>query len=269
MVVPARRPVVDALRTALRERFGAEIDVRRRLEGEPIPSGWTHVDRGIGGGLRPGESALLVGDAGSGTLALATAWARETTRRGEPVIAFDAAGTCLPHAWIEPEDARAPIWTVRTRGGEVWAALDIALRSGAFGMAVLLEPPPAPNGVGVRVSRVARERGARVVVAQWPGIHDAPWAPTYRVGLTAGLVRWVDGPLGAAPSTRRVEVVVGTNGRGGERGATTIGAGVELDRLRPLPRAPDRRAPSGRGGRTRRTRGPSGAGDGGADPVDR
>ncbi len=264
MVVPARRPVVDALRTALRERFGAEIDPRRRLEGEPIPSGWTHVDRGVHGGLRPGESALLVGAAGSGSLALATAWARETARRGEPVIAFDAGGTCAPHAWIEPEDARAPIWVVRTRGGEVWAALDIALRSGAFGMAVLLEPPPAPSGVGVRVARVARERGTRVVVTQWPGIHAAPFAPTHRIGLTAGLVRWIEGPLGAVPSTRRVEVVVGS-----EAGRVEIDAGASPDRLRPLPRAPDRRPPSGRGGRTRRTRGAPGSGDGGPGSVDR
>lgn len=265
MVDPARRSVVDDLRTALRERFGASIEPRRRLDGDAIPSGWTHVDRGIGGGLRPGESALVFGSAGSGTLALAASWARETARRGEAVLVLDGAGTSLPHAWIEPEDARAPMWAVRTRGGELWAALDVALRSGAFGMAVVLEPPPAPSGVGPRIARVARERGARVVLAQ--GAYAAPWAMTHRIGLAAGLVRWIDGPLGAAPSARRVEVTVGD----GERAGVELDdpAQVGSDRLRALPRAPDRRPPSGRGGRTRRTRGPSRPGDGGADPVDR
>ncbi|MCB9593266.1 MAG: hypothetical protein H6719_11090 [Sandaracinaceae bacterium] len=265
MANPARRPVVEALRVALRERFGADVDLHRRLEGDSLPSGWSRVDRAIGGGLRPGESALVVGGAGSGTLALATSWAREMARRGEPVIALDAMGTSMPHAWLEPEDAKAPIWVVRTHGGEVWAALDIALRSGAFGLAVLLEPPPAPQGVGVRVSRVARDRGTRVVVTQWSA-QAAPWSTTHRIGLSAGLVRWVDGPLGDVPRTRRVEVMVGERG---ERTALEIETGTRPDRLRPAPRAPDRRPPSGHGGRTRRTSGASGPRDGGEGPVDR
>ena len=228
-----------------------------------MPSGWTRVDRALGGGLRPGASALLVGSPGAGTLALASSWARETVRRAEPVVVFDAAGTSLPHAWLEPEDGRAPIWAVRTRGGEMWAALDIALRSGAFGMAVVLEPPDAPAGVGARVVRLAKDRGARLLVSQWPG-RAAPWSPTHRLGLSAGLVRWVDGPLGAVPDAKRVEVTVD----GDERHAQDLDPGVVTDRLRPAPRAPDRRPPSGRGGRTRRSRGPSRARDRGEDHVD-
>lgn len=264
MAEPARRPVVDALRTALRERFGASVEVHRELGGDPIPSGWSRVDRALDGGLRPGQSVLVVGSPGAGSLALASSWARATTRREEPVIVLDAAGSSMPHAWIEPEDARAPIWAVRVRGHEVWAALDIALRSGAFGLMVLLDPPDPPSGVGVRAARLAKDRGTRVIVTQWPGVRSAPWTTTHRIGLASGLVRWVDGPLGAVPRTRQVEVKVGERGR---RDTEEIDASIIPDRLRPTPRAPDRRPPSGRGGRTRRTRGPSRSGDRGPDRM--
>lgn len=240
-----------------------------RLGGEAIPSGWSRIDKALRGGLRPAESALVVGSPGAGSLALASSWAQETARRGEPVLVLDAAGASLPHAWIEPEDARAPIWVLRVAGGPIWAALDIALRSGAFGLAVLLEPPPPPAGVGVRAARLCRERGTRVVITQWPGVSVPPWAPTHRIGLTAGMVRWVDGPLGAIPKTRRVEVTVGERD---ERHAHELDAGTTTDRLRPAPRAPDRRPPSGHGGRTRRSRAvrssrARGPGHGSEDPV--
>lgn len=264
MADPARSTVVEALRLALRERFGASAELQPRVGGEPVPSGWSRVDGALGGGLRPSESALVVGSPGAGSLALASSWARETSRRGEPVLVLDSAGSSLPHAWIEPEDARAPIWALHVAAGPMWAALDIALRSGAFGMAVLLEPPHPPPGVGARVAKLARGRGTRVVITQWPGVSAPPWTPTHRIGLTAGVVRWVDGPLGAIPTTRRVEVHVGERD---ERHAHELDTGAISDRLRAAPRAPDRRPPSGHGGRTRRTGGASGPGDGGADPV--
>jgi hypothetical protein len=256
MASPARRTAVETLRAALRERFGAEVDaeLRRPVDGEPVPSGWSRVDRALDGGLRPGRTVLVEGAPGAGSLALASSWAREVCRRGEAVVVLDAAGSALPHAWVEPPDASGPIWALHAGEREVWPALDIALRSGAFGLVVLLEPPGAPGGIGARVLRLARANGTRLVVTQWPG-RAPPWTPSHRIELASGVVRWVHGPCGAAPLERHVEVSCGDGRRqpvpvGPERRADD----ARTDRLRPAPRAADRRPPSGRSGRTRRSR---------------
>ncbi|HJL14614.1 MAG TPA: hypothetical protein RMH99_03090 [Sandaracinaceae bacterium LLY-WYZ-13_1] len=247
---------METLRDALRARFGAGVDaeLRRPLDGPPVPSGWTRVDRALDGGLRPGRTALVEGAPGAGSLALASSWAREVCRRAEPVLVLDGAGSALPHAWVEPPDGAAPIWVLRVDERETWPALDIALRAGAFGLAVLLEPPDVPSGVGSRVVRLARAHGARMVVTRWPG-RAPPWTPSFRIRLEAGTVRWTIGPTGAAPAERRLEVSCG-DGRGEPVavGAETRARDALTDRLHPAPRAPDRRPPSGRGGRTRRSR---------------
>lgn len=261
----------DSLRAALRVRFGAAVDAEvraRPADGRPIPSGWTRVDESLDGGLRPGETALVSGGPGAGSLALASGWAREHVLRREPVLVLDPLATSLAHAWIEPEGAEAPIWRLGVGAAfgterELWPALDIALRSGAFGLLVLLEPPPAPRALAARVARLAREQRARLVVTDStldPGDLEtraggaAPWPPTYRVQLSAGLVRWVEGPLGAAPERRalrgRVEARDGRTD-GFER---EVDAGAQTDRVCAPAPAPDRRPPSGRGGRRRRSR---------------
>ncbi len=249
MAAPAR--TLETLRAALRERFGAEIDPGlrdRARSGVAMPSGWTAVDRALDGGLRPGRSAAIEGSPGAGSLALAASWAAEVCKRAEPVFVLDPSGTALPHAWIEPEEARAPIWIARVGGGELWPALDIALRSGAFGLAVLLEPSRAPPGVGLRIKRLAQSHGARVVLTHWPG-HAPPWTPSHRVRLAAGSVRWVSGPTGSVPVERDLEVSCDA-----EREETRRSHEVFTDRMHPAPLAPDRRASSGRGGRKRRAR---------------
>jgi hypothetical protein len=254
----ARRTAVETLRSALRERFGAEVDaeLRRPVVGEPVPSGWTRVDRALDGGLRPGRTALVEGAPGAGSLALASSWAREACRRAEAALVLDAAGSALPHAWVEPPDGAAPIWALQVGEREVWPAFDIALRSGAFGFVVLLEPPTAPHGIGARALRLARAGGARVLVTQWPG-RAAPWSPSHRIQLAAGVVRWVRGPCGAAPLERHLEVRCG-DGRGEPVpvGTERRAGDARPDRVRPAARAPDRRPPSGRTGRTRRSRDP-------------
>lgn len=261
----AAKPALEtaaSLRAALRLRFGAAIDpeVRARPDGEPVPSGWTRLDERLGGGLRPGQTLLVSGGPGAGCLALASGWAREHARRGEPVLVLDPEGSSLPHAWLEPEGGGAPIWRLAVGAAfgtepELWPAFDIALRSGAFGLLVLLEPPFAPRAVASRVALLAREQRARLLVTQWPG-RAAPWAPTYRVRLNAGLVSWMDGPLGAAPARRRLEVslVEARDERTEHASERTVEAGARTDRLPAPAPAPDRRPPSGRGGRRRRSR---------------
>ncbi|MGE0786441.1 MAG: hypothetical protein AB7S26_12295 [Sandaracinaceae bacterium] len=250
---------------ALRLRFGAAADASVRAAarnaGSPIASGWSHVDAALGGGLRPGETLSIEGNAGAGSLALASEWARACSAAGEPVMVLDPLATSLPHAWVEPDEGRAPIWRLGVgvafgTEDELWPAFDIALRSGAFGLIVVLDAPTAPRTVGARVARLAAERGARLIVTHG---HErpAPWAPTYRVRLYAGLVRWVDGPLGARPAARQVEGNIVDRERTAESRTSSsfareLDARTTTDRLRPTPRAPDRRPPSGRGGRTRR-----------------
>ncbi|MGF1469643.1 MAG: hypothetical protein ACFCGT_26265 [Sandaracinaceae bacterium] len=249
MPSPARAGAVEALRSLLRK---ARVEpASPRAPGVALTCGWTAVDRALGG-LHAGETALVEGEPGSGTLALASSWARAAARAGEPTVVFDTTGSSHPHAWVEPPDGRAPIWRFTAGERDVWPAVDIAARARAFGLLVLLEPPPAPVGAAARMRRLALEGGLRVVMTQWPG-RAAPWTPTHRVLLVAGTVRWTVGPVGDAPAERTLEVHYGRR----RDPAVPVGAERRADAIPPrLPAPappPDRRAPSGRSGRRRRS----------------
>ncbi len=248
----ARSEAIEALRAEISLRFRDAVVPPPRPRGIVVPSGWAAVDRGLaGGGLGPGETAVLEGAPGAGGLALASSWARAAALGGEPVIVLDTEGSTLPHAWVPPPDARASIWVVRPEvPADVWPAADITLRSGAFGLVVVLDPEPAPPGVGPRLVRLARDREARLIVAG-----KAPFAPTARVRLRLCAVEWDEAPTGAAPAGRALEARCATCGVP-ETGATEVRSDdLRTDRLRPTARAADRRAPSGRLGSAARQSG--------------
>lgn len=233
----ARRLQLDALRALLPERPS------ERPSGALVPSGWSSVDRSIGG-LGPGQVAAVEGSPGAGSLALASSWAGHAVRRGEPVVVFDAAGSALPHAWVEPEDARAAIWCVRAGERDLWAGVDLALRSGGFGLVVLLEPPSAPPSASARTLHLLAEHGTRLLVSHWPG-RFAPVRATFRIRLAAGTVRWVVGPTGAAPSGREVEVSCARAGTPLPPAHVEPREDVALAGVRAPARAPDRRTRRG------------------------
>jgi len=244
MGLPAKSETLAELRARIMRRFPDARIPDRGPRGPVLPSGWD----------APGETAVLEGPPGAGGLALASSWARSAARGGEPVAVVDTSRSSLPHAWVEPDDAAAPIWIVRPPApADVWPAADVVLRSGAFGLVILLDAGRAPTGVGPRLVRLARDREARLVVKG-----RAPFAPTARVSLSARELRWDEVAVGAAPAQRVLRVRCD----GGPGSATTthevIREDAYTDRLRPGPRAADRRPPSKRGGAAREASGRGG-----------
>ncbi|MDH5492857.1 MAG: hypothetical protein OEY14_12965 [Myxococcales bacterium] len=250
MLSPSKRlETVEELRRVLVERFREAIPEARSPRGPSLPSGWLALDAKLpSGGLCPGEIASLHAAPGSGALSLASSWAREASRRGEPTLVVDAQGSTLPHGWvIAPAEPR-----------ESWAALDIALRSGAFGLLQLLDPPSAGRGVGARLVRLMRAHEARLLLLHEASASPArhardPFEPTHQLHLEPMRSRWLRAPSGQTPLGRSLRLR--REGRvGGAFEVEIFHEDLQTDRLHPAPRIADRRASS----RTARGQGPRG-----------
>jgi hypothetical protein len=233
----------EELRTRIIQYFR---DATRLEEesGVAIPTGWAALDAVLpGGGLAPGETAVLEGSAGGGALALAAAWAKSALVHGEPVAIVDTFGSALPHAFLDVPSGRdaPPLFLIAPpEPRHAWAAIDIVLRGGGFGLVVALEPGAPPSGGGGRVRRLVKERRSRLVISG-----HAPFTPSMHVTLVPRAVEWDSAPTGSTPSRRWMEVQCQ------RKGASTPSVEVSredvvTDRMRPHPRAPDRRPSSTR-----------------------
>jgi recA bacterial DNA recombination protein len=69
-------------------------------EARQLTSGWTSVDRVLGGGFPRGECSEIVGSSSSGRTALVTTLLAEATRRGEIVALVDALDRFDPRAAV-------------------------------------------------------------------------------------------------------------------------------------------------------------------------
>jgi hypothetical protein len=184
--------------------------------------------------------AAIEGPPGAGALALAASFAGAALGQGESVAIVDGSSTALPHAWLGVPDTPA-LWIVAPpTPSRAWPALDILLRSGGFGLIIGLDPGPAPRGAGGRVRRLLRDRRSRLVL-----VGEAPFTPTVRLTLASRCVEWDAAPTGAAPSRRLIEVRC-RDAHGRVDVAEVVREDVVTDRLRPRPRAPDRRPSSKR-----------------------
>lgn len=248
MSLPAEKlPTLEALRARIADRFRGTVPQESPPpRGPALESDWAAVDRLLV--LHPGDLVTLDAAPGAGALAVASAWARAASRQGEPVLVIDAEGSCLPHGWVEPPDGRAPIWVVEPpRPAEAWPAVDIGLRSGAFGLVILLDPPSPPRGASTRLAHLARTRLCRLVHLR---SRRAPMAlpGSSRVRLRMTAVQWSEAPIGSTPAERTLEVSVGSAHRSSPFvEVTRDDDDIRTDRLRPSPRAADRRPSHGRG----------------------
>jgi len=236
--VRSRRATIEALRAEIGERFREAIPASGEAPGPALSSGWERVDALLPhGGLRPGESLAVEAAPGAGGVALLSSWVRAASRAGEPAAVVDPSPSCLPHPWVEPEDGDAPIWIVTPTPADFWPAVDVLLRSGAFGLLALVEPPTAPTGVGPRLSRLLRKRSGRLLV-----LGQAPFPPSARLCLRTTALRWCPSPLGEAPTERQLSITSALGHAEVHRDDT------RTDRLRAAPRAADRRTPHSGGG---------------------
>ncbi|MCY7378222.1 MAG: DNA recombination/repair protein RecA [Gemmatimonadaceae bacterium] len=130
-----------------------------------IPTGIAALDLVLpGGGLPRGRLTEIVGSTGSGKTTLVRAVVEATVAgRGWGAV-IDAQRTLDARDWVHLGDADG-VWIIRPHDATraAWCA-DILLRSGAFALVVLDGAPTLTKSAAVRLTRLARDGGAALVI---------------------------------------------------------------------------------------------------------
>ena len=106
----------------------------------------------------------MVGEPGSGKTTLARAFVQATVAEREWVAWIDAERTLDPRDWAHLGDEQG-VWMIRPQEASraAWCA-DVLLRSGAFALVVLDGAPLLTRSAAVRLTRLARESNAALLV---------------------------------------------------------------------------------------------------------
>jgi energy-coupling factor transporter ATP-binding protein EcfA2 len=117
-----------------------------------------------GGGLPRGRLTEIVGANGSGKTTLARAVVEATVAQHGWVAYIDAQRTLDARDWVHLGDAEG-VWMIRPHDATraAWCA-DVLLRSGAFALVVLDGAPLLSRSAAVRLTRLARESNAVLMV---------------------------------------------------------------------------------------------------------
>ncbi len=131
-----------------------------------LPIGVSALDAILpGGGIPRGRLTELLAPAGLGKTTLARSLVAATIRGGGGVAWIDTTRTLDPRDWASESAAYDALWVVRpgdaARGP--WCA-DLLLRSSAFALVVLDGAPVLPRAVAVRLSQLARESDAALLL---------------------------------------------------------------------------------------------------------
>jgi recombination protein RecA len=130
-----------------------------------IPTGIAALDAVLqGGGLPRGRLTEIVGSIGSGKTTLARAVVEATVADHGWVAYVDAQRTLDPRDWVHLGDAEG-MWMIRPHDASraAWCA-DVLLRSGAFALVVLDGAPTLTKSAAVRLTRLARDGGAALMI---------------------------------------------------------------------------------------------------------
>lgn len=130
-----------------------------------IPTGIATLDAVLqGGGLPRGRLTEIVGGTGSGKTTLARAVVEATVADHGWVAYVDAQRTLDARDWVHLGDAQG-VWMIRPHDATraAWCA-DVLLRSGAFALVVLDGAPTLTKSAAVRLTRLARDSGAALVI---------------------------------------------------------------------------------------------------------
>lgn len=183
-----------------------------------IPTGIAALDAALqGGGLPRGRLTEIVGPTGSGKTTLARAVVEATVANQGWVAYVDAQRTLDPRDWVHLGDAQG-VWMIRPHDASraAWCA-DVLLRSGAFALVVLDGAPTLTKSAAVRLTRLARDAGAALVI-----LGDRAGGATQLGGAVRLVVER------ATPGSRRSprhEARHGGDGRGGPSSGTNDTAG--------------------------------------------
>ena len=152
---------------ALRQRIADIVDPPREDPG--LPTGIDALDRVLSrGGVPRGRLTEVVGARGAGRTTLLRRLVERAVGERLWVAYVDAARTLAPADWAEV-GARGGVWVVRPPDPSraAWCA-DLLLRTGAFALVVLDGAPALSRAVAVRLTRLAREGDAALVVVPDP-----------------------------------------------------------------------------------------------------
>jgi hypothetical protein len=130
-----------------------------------LPTGIAALDAVLqGGGLPRGRLTEIVGGTGGGKTTLARAMVEATVADHGWVAYVDAQRTLDARDWVHLGDAEG-VWMIRPHDATraAWCA-DVLLRSGAFTLVVLDGAPTLTKSGAVRLTRLARDSGAALVI---------------------------------------------------------------------------------------------------------
>lgn len=152
--------------------------------------------------LQPGQAMAIEACPGAGALSLVSELAHARADRG--VVVIDVGGTSAPHAWAHPQIYVVVPSTAR----DGWLALDLVLRSGAFGLVVSLDLPRDPQLSPRYASRI-RGALAKSPSSLWLVGEESAFSVPRRMRIATEAIEWTRGPLGDAPHARSFAVDVG------------------------------------------------------------
>jgi hypothetical protein len=160
---------------ALRQRLSTLVAPPRASEAA-ISTGIAALDRALSdGGVPCGRLTEVAGAPGSGKTTLVRQLVAAALAAQRRVAYVDGARTLAPRDWAAAAQT-GRLWVVRPpdkshQSRSAWCA-DVLLRSGAFGLVVLdggSGVMPLSRQVAVRLTRLAREHDAALVVVSEPG----------------------------------------------------------------------------------------------------
>jgi hypothetical protein len=212
-------------------------------------------------GIPRGRLTEVAGARGSGKATLLRRMVMETISRGLGVAYVDASRTLAPRDWASVADeAGDGFWVVRPKQASrgAWCA-DVLLRSGAFALVGLDGAPPLTRSIAVRLTRLAHDAAAALVVVG--GDHAPPSMISGALRLHVSRMRrksrhdiasaGADPPPLAPPGvmTRWMTITVEKGGRGQRQTVEVEHAVSVAHRLCAHPEVPDRRGAARTGGR--------------------
>ncbi len=209
-------------------------------------------------GIPRGRLTEVVGARGSGKATLLRCMTMETISRELGVAYVDASRTLAPRDWAGvASEAGDAFWVVRPRQASrgAWCA-DVLLRSGAFALVVLDGAPPLTRSIAVRLTRLAHDAAAALVVvggdhappSMLSGalrLHVSRMRPKPRYDITSA---GADPPTPPGVMTRWMTIAVEKGGRGQRRIVEVEHAVSVAHRLCAHPEVPDRRGAARTGG---------------------
>ncbi|MDQ6887163.1 MAG: AAA family ATPase [Gemmatimonadota bacterium] len=150
---------------SLKQQIAAIEGQRPSVAG--LPTGLDALDGALPGrGVPRGRLTEFVGPRGSGKTTVLRQLVRTTIAAGLRVGYVDATRTLAPRDWVPlAEENEEGLWVVRPKhpARGAWCA-DILLRSAAFGLVVLDGAPQLSRAVALRLTRLASDTGAALVV---------------------------------------------------------------------------------------------------------